>query len=175
MAKLRCSLMATCALLAFAAAAPAAAQDAPAPVPANQPAATDDPGQNPGDEIVITAQKRVEDQQDVPISTTVVSGERLVETGAIQLNEIAGYVPGLHVSSLGAPGQTLISLRGVAPLAAGASVGTYVDDAPVGSSTVYTESSAFTVDLMPYDLSPDRGSPRAAGDALRRKHARRPS
>lgn len=156
MAKLRCSLMATCALMAFATAVPAAAQDAQAPAPApaaNQPAATDDPGQNPNEEIVITAQKRVEDQQDVPISTTVVSGERLVEAGAMQLNEIAGYVPGLHVNTLGAPGQTLVSLRGIPPLAAAASVGTYVDDAPVGSSTVYTEAAAFTVDLLPYDLA----------------------
>ena len=104
-------------------------------------------------EIVVTAQKRVEDQQDVPVSISVVSGEDLVESGAAQLTEIAGYVPGMHVSNLGAPGQTQVSLRGIVPLAAGASVGVYVDDGPVGSSTVYTESAGFTVELLPYDLT----------------------
>ena len=104
-------------------------------------------------EIIVTAQKRAEDQQDVPISISVVSGEELAESGAMQLTEIAGYVPGLHVGNIGAPGQTQVSLRGIVPLAAGASVGIYVDDGPVGSSTVYTESGTFTVELLPYDLA----------------------
>ncbi|HEX8256366.1 MAG TPA: TonB-dependent receptor plug domain-containing protein, partial [Allosphingosinicella sp.] len=151
----RTLLLATAAAAAFASAAPAAAQvqeeqqaqpDPVAAATAEDDALTDQ-------EIVVTAQKRAEDQQDVPISISVVSGQELVETGATQLTEIAGYVPGLHVSNLGSPGQTQVSLRGIAPLAAGASVGTYVDDAPVGSSTVYTESAGFTVDLLPYDLA----------------------
>lgn len=161
MTKFYSSLLATCALMAFTGASPAAAQDAPtAPPtdPATEAAATADPGEDRADQgeeaaIVVTAQKRAEDQQDVPVSISVVSGEQMVESGAAQLADIAGYVPGLHVSSLGAPGQTIISLRGIAPLAAGATVGTYVDDAPVGSSTVYTESIGFTVDLLPYDLA----------------------
>ena len=53
-------------------------------------------------EIVVTAQKRAEDQQDVPISISVVNGQALVDSGAAQLTEIAGYVPGLHVSNIGA-------------------------------------------------------------------------
>jgi outer membrane receptor protein involved in Fe transport len=119
-----------------------------------EPQATGTAGnEDDGETIYVTAQKREENLQDVPLSISVVGGEDLVETGATQLTEIAGYVPGLHVSSLGAPGQTLIALRGIPPLAAGASVGTYLDDAPVGSSTVYTESAGFTVDLLPYDLA----------------------
>ena len=159
MTKLHHSLLASCALMAFASASPAFAQDAPtAPQtdPATEAAATADPGDDRGGEeaaIVVTAQKRAEDQQDVPISITVVSGEQLVESGAVQLNEIAGYVPGLHVNTLGAPGQSLISLRGVPPLGGNSSVGIYVDDAPVGSSTAYTESGLFSVDLLPYDLA----------------------
>jgi outer membrane receptor for ferrienterochelin and colicin len=103
---------------------------------ATQPQSAGTAGNDEEDVIIVTAQKRTENLQDVPLSISVIGGEDLVETGATQLTEMAGYVPGLHVGSLGAPGQTQISLRGIVPLAAGASVATYVDDAPVGSSTV---------------------------------------
>jgi iron complex outermembrane recepter protein len=147
----RAALAASGAMIALCAATPALAQADQAEATLPQSAGTAGAGEE--DVILITAQKRAENLQDIPLSVSVVGGEDLVETGATQLTEIAGYVPGLHVSSLGAPGQTPISLRGIAPLAAGASVGTYVDDAPVGSSVVYTESAGFTVDLLPYDLA----------------------
>ena len=103
-------------------------------------------------EIVVTAQKRVQNVQDVPISIAVVSGEALQEQGAASLVDYAGFVPGMNVSNSGTPGQTTITLRGVAPLNSGQTVGIYLDDAPVGSSAIYNRAGAFTIDLMPYDL-----------------------
>jgi outer membrane receptor protein involved in Fe transport len=153
--RMRNLLLGSSAAMAFATAVPASAQvqEEQQAQAGSTATATNQDETMTDQEIVVTAQKRAEDQQDVPISISVVSGQALVESGATQLTEIAGYVPGLHVSSFGAPGQTQVSLRGIAPLGAGASVGTYVDDAPVGSSTVYTESAGFTVDLLPYDLA----------------------
>src|SRR3546814_20138571 len=81
-------------------------------------------------EIVVTAQKRVQNVQDVPISIAVVSGEELQEQGSASLVDYAGYVPGMNVSNGGTPGQTTITLRGVAPLNASQTVGIYLDDAP---------------------------------------------
>lgn len=104
------------------------------------------------DVIVVTAQKRSENLQDVPISISVVGGERLQETGASQLTDFGAYVPGLQVDSSGTPGQSTISLRGIAPIGPSATVGTYVDDAPVGSSSLYARASAFALDLLPYDI-----------------------
>lgn len=103
-------------------------------------------------EIVVTAQKRTQNVQDVPISIAVVSGEALQEQGSASLVDYAGYVPGMNVSNSGTPGQTTITLRGVAPLNASQTVGIYLDDAPVGSSAIYNRAGAFTIDLMPYDL-----------------------
>src|SRR3546814_4583600 len=60
--------------------------------------------------------------------------------------------PGMNVSNGGTPGQTTITLRGVAPLNASQTVGIYLDDAPVGSSAIYNRAGQFTIDLMPYDL-----------------------
>lgn len=103
-------------------------------------------------EIVVTAQKRVENVQDVPISISVVDGKALQEQGAASLVDYAGFVPGMQVSNSGTPGQTTITLRGVAPLSSAQTVGIYLDEAPVGSSAIYNRSGAFTIDLMPYDL-----------------------
>ena len=125
-------------IAAVVAAMPAQAQDA---------AAVEASG-----EIVVTAQKRTQNVQDVPISIAVVSGEALQEQGSASLVDYAGYVPGMNVSNGGTPGQTTITLRGVAPLNAAQTVGIYLDDAPVGSSAIYNRAGQFTIDLMPYDL-----------------------
>lgn len=105
-----------------------------------------------GGEIVVTAQKRVENVQDVPISISVVGGEELQKQGSASLVDYAGYVPGMQVRSSGTPGQGTITLRGVAPLSAAPTVGIYLDDAPVGSSSIYNRGGIFSLDLLPYDI-----------------------
>ena len=124
-----------------------AAMIAAMPAQAQEPGAVEAAG-----EIVVTAQKRVQNVQDVPISIAVVNGEELQQQGSASLVDYAGYVPGMNVSNSGTPGQTTITLRGVAPLNSSQTVGIYLDDAPVGSSAIYNRAGSFTIDLMPYDL-----------------------
>jgi len=104
------------------------------------------------DEIVVTAQKRSENIISVPASVAFVSAETLEAQHATQLQDYAANVAGLQVDSQGTPGQTTITLRGIAPLGSGAAVGTYINDAPVGSSSLYSFSNSFQLDLLPYDL-----------------------
>lgn len=106
------------------------------------------------DEIVVTAQKREERLQDVPVSISVISGEQLVETGAVQLLDIAPYIPGFQVDNTGSPGRSTMALRGIVPIPIGASasVSVHLDEAPVGSSTAYARAGSFTLDLLPYDI-----------------------
>jgi outer membrane receptor protein involved in Fe transport len=103
-------------------------------------------------ELVVTAQKRTERLQDVPVAVTAVNGSRLVEDGTTQLTDYAAYVAGMYVDSTGTPGQSTISLRGIGPMGTSATVGVYIDDAPVGSSGIYNETNTLTFDLMPYDI-----------------------
>ncbi|MEP9358352.1 TonB-dependent receptor [Sphingomonas sp. KR3-1] len=110
------------------------------------------PAAHSDDEIVVTAQKREQKLLDVPVSISVVSGEELKEQGAASLTDYAGYVPGLQVTTTGTPGQTTITLRGIAPLTASQTVGIYLDDAPVGSSAIYNRGGQFSLDLLPYDI-----------------------
>ena len=103
-------------------------------------------------EIGVTAQKRAENLQEVPLSISVVTGKDLLSKGAAQLTDFSGYIPGLQVDTAGSPGQSTISLRGIGPLGPSATVGTYLDEAPVGSSSVYARSAVFNLDLLPYDV-----------------------
>ena len=53
-------------------------------------------------ELVVTAQKRNERLQDVPVAVTAVDGSRLVKDGTTQLTDYAAYVAGMYVGSLDA-------------------------------------------------------------------------
>jgi iron complex outermembrane recepter protein len=53
------------------------------------------------EEIVVTAQKREESLQDVPISVNAVSGEKLAEAGIARLDDLKAYVPNLQVTETG--------------------------------------------------------------------------
>lgn len=124
-----------------------AAMLAAMPVQAQEAAATEREG-----DIVVTAQKRTQNVQDVPISISVISGEDLLDQGAASLVDYASYTPGMQVTNSGTPGQATITLRGIAPLNSAQTVGIYLDDGPVGSSSIYNRAGNFVLDLLPYDI-----------------------
>lgn len=103
-------------------------------------------------EVVVTAQKRTENIQDVPAAVSVISNQLVSDLHASQLTDIGNYVPALQIDSGGSPGQTTISIRGIAPIGRGATVATYIDDSPIGSSSSYGGGNAFALDLLPYDV-----------------------
>ncbi|BFM15162.1 TonB-dependent receptor [Maricurvus nonylphenolicus] len=81
------------------------------------------------EEIVVTAQKRAESLQDVPISVNAVSGEFIQNSGVSNLEEMSAYVPNLNISD--SPGTNQIVIRGLGSGAGNSSfeqsVGLYVD------------------------------------------------
>ena len=103
-------------------------------------------------EIVVTAQKRAENLQEVPTSVSVFGEAQLTRLHATQLNDFAAYLPGVSITSGGGPGQTTITLRGIAPVGPAAVVGTYIDETPLGASSHYARATEFGLDLMPYDV-----------------------
>jgi len=90
------------------------------------------------EEVIVTAQKRVEDVQRVPISLQVLNGETLENLHVSGFSDFAQYIPSLSYRSWG-PGQTAFFFRGISStngttqLHAGylPSTGMYVDDIPV--------------------------------------------
>lgn len=85
------------------------------------------------DEIIVTAQRRAENIQDVPISVTAVTGDMLQATGAIDITDIQKFTPNATVEVARGSNSTLIAfIRGVGqqdPLwGFEPGVGVYVDD-----------------------------------------------
>lgn len=103
--------------------------------------------------VVVTANKRAEDILEVPSSISVINEEEIENMHATQLSDFQVSVPGLYINSNGSPGKVGVTLRGISPLSSGATVGTYVDEIPVGSSGVYQAAQIFMLDLLPYDIS----------------------
>jgi iron complex outermembrane recepter protein len=92
------------------------------------------------EEVVVTAQKRSEDVQRVPISLQVLRGDTLDQLQVKGFDDLARYIPSLSYRSWG-PGQTAFFFRGISAtegttqLHAGylPSTGLYVDDIPVST------------------------------------------
>ena len=71
-----------------------------------------DPAQN--DEIVVTARRREESLIDVPISMSVISGDTLVRTGAVDITALQDKTPNLTLQIARGSNSTLIAFsRGV--------------------------------------------------------------
>jgi len=86
-----------------------------------------------GEEIVVTARKREENLQEVPIAVTAVTGERLEEAAASDISELQAAVPNLAIYQGRNQSTTLTTfLRGVGqadPLwGVDPGVGLYFDD-----------------------------------------------
>lgn len=118
--------VATIAMLATA--APAMAQAA-----ADDSATVDNSNTN---EIIVTAQKREQNLQDVPISMEVVSGERLDDFNSNDIKSVMNYTPNVFVQSTA--GNDVIYIRGFgsppANFAFDQSVSLYVDGVYAGRS-----------------------------------------
>eukprot|EP01037_Dinobryon_pediforme_P024812 gene24812-26736_t len=98
------------ATLALLAATPALAQTAPAAAGQTEPANPDEAA--PGD-IVVTAQKRSERLQDVPVAVSVVSGDALATQGKPSLEGAQYLVPSLNFLKSGTTLNQSLFLRGV--------------------------------------------------------------
>jgi iron complex outermembrane recepter protein len=108
------------------------------------------------EEVIVTATKRDERLQDVPVSIGVLGGEHLESLNVGGLSELAGYVPGVYIPTNGSPGHNNIVIRGLsvgANLAGLApTVSTYIDNIPIGPTNGAAGAGAFGLDLLPYDL-----------------------
>jgi iron complex outermembrane receptor protein len=138
-------MLATVCLGAIAVAFPATAQDFPTPenpgpevptgddTPPASAVTDDEPAEAVAGEIVVTARRRTEVLQDVPIAVTAYSGEQLQRQGALDLTEIGDTTPNVTLETSRGTNTTLTAfIRGVGqqdPVAGyEQGVGIYLDD-----------------------------------------------
>lgn len=90
------------------------------------------------EEVIVTAQKRTQSLQDVPISVAALQGEKLQNAGIANMAAMADYVPNLFIAEVAA--NTNIYLRGMGSgnnQAFEQSVGMYIDGIYMGRGRQY--------------------------------------
>ncbi|MBN7795577.1 TonB-dependent receptor [Parahaliea mediterranea] len=65
------------------------------------------------EEVIVTAQKREQNLQDVPVAVTAFTGEQMSALGVQESFDIAAFSPGVHISGNLAGQNTQFSIRGV--------------------------------------------------------------
>jgi iron complex outermembrane receptor protein len=137
----RCSLkvatwLAAASLLAshavWAADAPSAQPAPAASPPSDKPPSPPSTSRSVGiEEIVVTAQKRSENIDDVPIAISAFNSDTLIDLGITDTRDMMRLVPGLNANESGR-NTTLFTLRGVGftdtTYTATNTVGTYIDE-----------------------------------------------
>ncbi|HEX7851149.1 MAG TPA: TonB-dependent receptor plug domain-containing protein, partial [Sphingomonas sp.] len=118
----------------------AATPDAPAdnaPTSAPDPQADPQAATSPGGDIVVTARRRSERLQTVPLAVAVLSGETLANAGAFNVNRLQQFQPALQFYSSN-PRNSAINIRGLgAPFGLTndgieQGVGLYIDQVYIG-------------------------------------------
>jgi iron complex outermembrane receptor protein len=105
-------------------------------------------------EVVVTAQKREERLQDVPVPVTAISASALLETNQVDIKDYYTSVPGLSLvpGTTGGSLGTQITIRGLSAGGGNPTVGIVVDDVPFGGSTTLG-AGGVVPDFDPSDLS----------------------
>ena len=65
-------------------------------------------------DIVVTAQKREQSLQEVPIAITGIDGDELIGNGADNLSDLSGIAPNVTIGDLFVPNVAQFSIRGIA-------------------------------------------------------------
>jgi outer membrane receptor protein involved in Fe transport len=123
----------------------------PAPPPANPPTTAASTAADDDQEIIVTAQKRTESLQNVPLSIQALGTQRLEEANVSNFNDYTKLTPSVSFQT-SQPGVTNVYIRGVASGGDGnhsgslPSVGVYLDEQPV--TTI-----GGTLDIHIYDVA----------------------
>jgi iron complex outermembrane receptor protein len=128
----------------------ASAQEEP---PAAQPSATSSsPSTSELAEVVVTAQKRSERLQDVPLAVSAITPEVLAEAGVTSTADLASVVPGLtytRTANVGSPYLRGVGSNQVDP-SSESSVSVYVDDVyiPVPQASLFSLGDIEQIEVL---------------------------
>ncbi len=90
--------------------------------------------------VVVTARKREESLQSVPLSIQAMSGKELTRRRVVGLRELSGALPGVNLVG-GDPGKANVSIRGITSVTATPTTGFYLDDVAISGRQAYNGQS----------------------------------
>ncbi len=119
-------------------------------------AATENAARSALDEIIVTATKRAQSLQDVPISIAVIGNEDIERRGLIGMEDYLRSIPGVNQIDNGAQSNAIV-IRGIttspeyenAGTGSGSTVATYFDETPI---TAAAGVGAGGIDVRPVDI-----------------------
>ena len=159
MATYRSILLTSSLLASVLAASPALAQSTVGSSPATDRYPGDEPtdrlaGSNasPSDTIIVTAQKRAQSLIDVPQSVSVVPGGTLERQQATNFQDYLKLIPGLQLTQSN-PGEARLTIRGINTGGVAATVATYVDETPFGSSSGQVNAAILAGEFDTFDIA----------------------
>ena len=105
------------------------------------------------DEVVVTARKREENLQDVPIAVTAISAETLQREGLRDVADIVGRDPSLSFDLGIAPYDTRIVIRGLSPTRGRPNVATLIDGVDVSSEAIGVAGGSLLINPRLVDIA----------------------
>lgn len=105
------------------------------------------------DEVVVTARKREENLQDVPIAVTAISAETLQREGVRDVEDIVGRDPSLSFDLGIAPYDTRIVIRGLSPTRGRPNVATLIDGVDVSSEAIGVAGGSLLINPRLVDIA----------------------
>jgi outer membrane receptor protein involved in Fe transport len=93
-------------------------------------------------EIIVTAQKRSENAQEVPLSLSTIGGRELQEAHMTDLTDLTRAIPNLSFSASGngaGAGLNNLEIRGISSQAGASTVGIYLDDVSLTTVNLATQ------------------------------------
>jgi iron complex outermembrane recepter protein len=106
------------------------------------------------EELIVTAQKRAQDVQDVPISVSAYSGNELEERGLNDMQQLANFVPNFAMPSSNNMRNASLQIRGIGSPGTNpgieASVGAFLDGVymPTGAMALGELADISTVEIL---------------------------
>ncbi len=99
------------------------------------------------EEIIVTAMRREQQLQDVPIAISAFSESMIYDIGGTNFTDIAALVPGMEYQQNN-EGSARITMRGVSSLQGNATVSVYIDEIPITSPFDQPDLMTFDVNRI---------------------------
>lgn len=102
--------------------------------------------------VYVTANKRTEKLQDVAMGASALTGDTLAKLNAADFSDYVSRVPAMTLVASD-PGHSQLILRGINTGGVGATIGTYIDETPYGSSNSLANGLLTTPNLDTFDIA----------------------
>jgi len=102
--------------------------------------------------VVVTAQKRRESIKEIPYSITALGSGQIARNHVVDVEDITRQMPGVSFAAGAGEGRDTITIRGISSQGGNATVGIYLDDAPIQTQLPFNSSYAGATEPRLFDI-----------------------